>query len=271
MAGIFGAGVGEIDLHLAVETAGIGAEDKNAVGEKNSLGDGVGDEEGGPGLLLADGEEFLVEVVTGHLIERAERLVKEEDFWGDGKGARDRDAHFLPAGELAWVVGFAAVEAHEGEALAGDDLAVDGFATGEAEGDLDVFLGGEPREEGGFLEDEGELLGSVGGVDAIDGGGAARNRAEAGDEFKDGGLAAAAGADERDEVAALRVERDVVEDERTVAVTFSYVAESNDGRLGRHAGGCLGRDAGKKETGRTVRIVVNDLEGARKGGEREEA
>ncbi len=66
----------------------------------------------------------------------------------------------------------------------------------EAESELDVLGGGQPREERGLLKDEGRSA-------AVDLDGPARRRVEAGDDVEERALAAARCADETDEAAGL--------------------------------------------------------------------
>jgi len=93
------------------------------------------------------------------------------------------------------------------------DVEAGGFAF-ELEREADVFFYSEPRKQGGFLKDEGDLLAGVDGGHAVDGDGARGAWREAGDEFEQRGFAAAGRADDGDELAALDAEVDVVEDAR---------------------------------------------------------
>ena len=236
-AGFLGARVREGDGNFGVHVAGVGRHYANAVGQKHGFGDGVGDEKGGPGVAFADGEEFLVEVFAGHLVEGAEGFVEEEDFGGQGEGAGDGHAHFLAAGKLAGIrVGFF------GEADELEDAAAGGGAFGgrnAAQGEREFDIGGhrQPREERRLLEDEREVGG--GGVrrTTVDREGAGGVRGEAGDEAEQRGFAAAAGADEGNEITGLRGEADAVEHERAVAEAFEDVLEFDDGRRHGHGWG----------------------------------
>jgi hypothetical protein len=79
---VLGARIRERDGDLGVDAAGIGGEDDDAVGQEDGLGDAVGDEEGGPLGLLADGEQFLVEVLAGRRGSRASARARETRiFW----------------------------------------------------------------------------------------------------------------------------------------------------------------------------------------------
>ncbi len=82
---------------------------------------------------------------------------------------------------------------------------------------------GAPGEEGGVLKDEGDELAGVLRSHAVDGDVAGGDGAEAGDQLEESGFAAAGGADDGDELAALRW---VVMDSRTVAVAPLEVLEA---------------------------------------------
>jgi hypothetical protein len=196
----------------------------------------VRDEERGPGQLLADREELLVKVVAGHLVQGPEGLVEEEDLRRDAERAGDRDAHLLAARELARVVVLAVGEPDEGEALGRDLRAARGRRSVKLHRQLDVLLDRVPRKQRRLLEDERELLDRALRRHAVDDDLAAGDGIEPGDELQDRRLAAAARADQRDEVAALRLEAHVVEDHRPVAVALHDAGELDDGEgFRRHA------------------------------------
>lgn len=75
LAGLGVAGVREGDVYGGVNAAGIGGEDDDAAGEEDGFLDGVGNEEGGPALGVAEAEEFFVEAVAGDGVEGGEGLV----------------------------------------------------------------------------------------------------------------------------------------------------------------------------------------------------
>ena len=254
-AGGGGARVGEIDADLAVEPAGIGGQDDDPVGQENGFGDGVGHEESGPALAFADGEEFFVEAVAGHLIEGAEGFVEEKDLRREDEGAGDGDAHLLAAGELARVVVGARGEADEGEGGGDEFGAAGGRGGAEIERERDVGGDGEPGEQRGLLEDVGEF---VGGGGAIGGGGSAGEEelaggdgAEAGDEFQERGFAATAGADEGDEITGGGGETEIFENDGTGAVALFDRAKFDggwSGGRGRSVSGVGGRHGNSRDT-----------------------
>ncbi len=106
--------MGERDLEVGADVAGIAAEDDDAVGEQDGFFDVVGDDEdglGGDGLLLPELEQFAAQVFGGEHVERGEGLVHEEDFRLDDQGAGEADALPHAAGEFFGVGGLEAVEA----------------------------------------------------------------------------------------------------------------------------------------------------------------
>ncbi len=108
------ARVGEADLEVGADVAGVAAEDDDAVGEQDGFFDVVGDDEdglGGDGLFLPELEEFGAEVLGGENVEGAEGLVHEENFGLDHESAGEADALAHAAGELLGVGGLKAVEA----------------------------------------------------------------------------------------------------------------------------------------------------------------
>ena len=79
----------------------------------------MGDEHDGGAGLGADPGELGLHRLAGHLVERAERLVHQEQPGPLGEGARDRDALLHPAGELVGVPIGEVGEPDEGDELVG--------------------------------------------------------------------------------------------------------------------------------------------------------
>ena len=90
------------------------AHHDDAIGEEHRLGDRVGDEHDGGTGLGGDAGELGLQVLAGHLVEGAERLVHEQQPRLLGERAGDRDALLHAAGEL---VGVAVDELGEADEL----------------------------------------------------------------------------------------------------------------------------------------------------------
>jgi len=152
-----------------------GGEDDDAGREEDGFGDGVGDEDGGPVLAVAEGEEFLVEVFAGELVEGAERFVEQEELRFEGEGAGEGDTHFFAAGELARVAVGERGDAREREKFGHASVPFGCGRVAKLEEGGGVLADGAPGEEGGVLEDEGALGrrggGGVGGDEDLAGGG----------------------------------------------------------------------------------------------------
>ena len=87
----------ERDRNLGVNSPRICRHDQDAVREENGLRDGMRDEKSGPFRLLADREQFFVEMLARHFIERPKRFVGQQDSGRERQRPRDRHAHFLAA------------------------------------------------------------------------------------------------------------------------------------------------------------------------------
>jgi hypothetical protein len=193
------ARVGELDLEVGADVAGIAAEDDDAVGEQDGFFDVVGDEEdglGGHGFVGPELEEFGAEVFGGEDVEGGEGLVHEEDFGLDDEGAGEADALAHAAGELFGEGGLEAVEADGVEHAEAAFAAGFGVDAAGLERGFDVFEDGEPGEEREALEDDGDVDFGVGDglfmpVDL-----AGAGLGEAGEHAQHGGFAGAGGAEE---------------------------------------------------------------------------
>ena len=199
----------DVDGELRRHPARPAGEQHDAVGQAGRLPHVVGDEhDRGPGAL-PDPLELVVEDVAGHGVEGAERLVHEQHVGVLGQ----RPGHGHPLAHAAGQL----VRALVGEAAQLDQLQQLGHPRRpaalrhalEAQGQLDVAVHREPREQRRLLEHEGAAAADVDGAGA--GGVEPRGQAE------QGALAAARGADEADELAGPDAEADPVEGEDAAA------------------------------------------------------
>src|SRR6476469_4229019 len=112
------------------------------------------DEHDGRAARFPDVQQFDVQPFARHLVERAERLVHEEESRVERQGSRDRDPLLHPAGELPGVVALEASELDELEHLL--DLGRTPFPApaGKLERQGDVLGNGAPVVENGVLEDD---------------------------------------------------------------------------------------------------------------------
>ena len=153
---------------------------------------------------LPDPEQLEVHPLAGHLVERPERLVHQDERRVERERAGDRRALLHAARELPGVVLAEVAELDELEHLARLGLARRLVAADDLERQLDVASDRAPVEQDRRLEDhpvvavEAGLVGRL----AVDGDRAARRRGQVGDDPQQRALAAARRPDERDELAA---------------------------------------------------------------------
>ena len=97
---------------------GIGRHHQHPLAEERRLVDRVGDEQDGRAGLLPDAAQLLVQPVARDLVERAERLVHQQEPRPAEQRARDRDALAHAAGELVREAVLPAFEADQLQQLA---------------------------------------------------------------------------------------------------------------------------------------------------------
>ena len=198
------AGVGERDLEVGADVAGIAAEHDDAVGEQDGFFDIVGDDEDGlcgDGLLLPEFEEFRAEVFGRQHVQRAEGLVHEEDFGLDDQGAGEADALAHAARKFFGIRRLEAVETNGIEDLEREAAALGGLdATGFERG-FDVFEDRQPGKEGKALEDDRDVDVCGGDGLAVPENLARRRGGEAGEHAHEGRFAGAGGAEQGDNLA----------------------------------------------------------------------
>ena len=171
----------------------------------------MGDEHDGGAGLRRDTGEFRLQVLAGHLVQRTERLVHQQQARLLGERAGDGDPLLHAAGELIGIPVHEVGEPHKlGEPR---DTGGTGIPTHlvQLERQLDVARDGAPGQQAGLLERDAVVLidaGLTGGL-AEDAELARRCVVEIGDEAQQGRLAASARSDEGDELARLDSELDV--------------------------------------------------------------
>lgn len=181
------------------------------VGEASALLGIVADEQ----QSHARGESFAQEPLDtrgGLGVERARRLVGEQDVGVDEQGADQRDALALAGGEAGDGSFEVVVEAELGEALPGARFGeVGAVGARELEGPLQGGLDGAVAERGRAREehDAPAVAGHAErvGAFAVEGDGAGLEGAQSGEGAQDGGLAGPGGPDEGEAPAALDLQR----------------------------------------------------------------
>src|SRR5262249_58540595 len=114
----------EIDFDVFFDAAGARLHDDHAVGEIDRLVDAVRYKDNGIPRFGPDLEQFLLELLARLRVDRAERLVHEQDVRLLRQRACDADALLHAAGDLMREKFLEAVEGHAPEVLARDRFAL---------------------------------------------------------------------------------------------------------------------------------------------------
>ena len=157
--------------------------------------------------LAPEPQQFLAHQQARLLIERAERLVEENEARAQHQRACDADALAHAAGQLRRIGAAETGETHEGERLVHAPNNFRAVGAGPAQAECDVVPHVEPGESGIFLEHDPDLVGDGAGNGAafhLDG--ARRRRDQPGDDLEQRALAAARGPDHAEELAAPKLE-----------------------------------------------------------------
>ena len=151
---------------------------------------------------LPDREELLLHEPPGLGVERREGLVHEEHGGIHGESPSDADPLAHAPRELMRVLRLEAGETGERDVLARAADAVGRRHAELLEAELDVRLHGAPGEQGGLLKDHRRRRPARREV-ALELDHATARPREPGDDVEERGLAAARGADQRDELLRL--------------------------------------------------------------------
>ncbi len=110
-------GHGKVTSHLVRDAPRMRSQNHDARGEKHRLGHRMRDEEHGPFLLGVQPQQFLVQAVARHLIERGKGFVHQQNARPAHQRARNRDAHLHAAGKLPRIALRHMAQAHQFEHL----------------------------------------------------------------------------------------------------------------------------------------------------------
>ncbi len=205
---------GQRVAHVGADPAGVGAQHQDAVGEQDRFLDVVRHHHDGLGreaLALPQLQQLTAQVLRGQHVQRAERLVHQQGRGLDHQRPGEADALAHAARQLLGVGGLVTVQADD---VDGPQRALGPLGGGHPAGlqaQLHVLLHGEPRQQREGLEDHGGLPVAAGQPLAAEQHPALGGRDQPGDAAQQGGLAAAAAAEQGHELALGHVEVDVVE------------------------------------------------------------
>ena len=139
---------------ISVIRPGRGRHHDDSGREEHRLGDRVRDEEDGAARLRPDPQQLPVQPLARHLVERAERLVHQEQRGRERERARDRDPLLHPAGELPRVAFLEAGQLDELDHLLDARVAPRAVPPGHLERQSDVAGDRAPVVEHRVLEDD---------------------------------------------------------------------------------------------------------------------
>ena len=222
-------------VSLVYQDAAALPKEHDAGAHDQGLLDVVGDEDEGALGLLRNLQQLLLQLVARHGVERGEGLVHEDDLGFEVQGLGDGYALLHAARELAGVVAAAALQAHLGQGLIAQrlelGLVLDAL---ELEAGLDVALDRFPREElVEVLEDHHAVDAGLARGLAVDQD-LARVVLKAGHAAQQGGLAAAAGSQDAEELALRHLQAHVGEDGLArvgVLIDLAQAADAQDAVL----------------------------------------
>ncbi len=188
---------------------GAGRHDDDAVRQPSRLAHVVGHEQHRQVLRPHQGIEFVVEHVAGHRVERAERLVHQQDVGvlGERSGQCRPLAH--SAGQLVGPLVREPVEMDRRDQLSCPSLAHRSTHACQTHGEFHVGSDGQPREQGRLLEHHRDASAHLDPP--------RRRCVQAGDQVQDGGLPAPRRTDETDELTGVDRQVDTIERDDAVS------------------------------------------------------
>ncbi len=251
LAGIVAPRLRQVDIDDVADAPRPRAHDHHARGEEDRLRDGVGDEDDGLAGRPPDAQHLRVEPLAGHLVERPEGLVHQQQGRLQRQGAGDGHALLHATRQLMGIVVAERVQLHQLQHLVDTRIALGTADPGDLQGQAHVGLHAAPVEQHRRLEDDAVVAveASLVRALAVDLDGAGAGLDEVAHDTQQGRLAAARGTDERDELAGLDVEVDALQGDGVVPVLRGEDlvdrGKVDDGRrwwvvIGWPPGGCAG-------------------------------
>ncbi len=215
-------------------------EHQHAVADLHRLVDLVGDEHRGLVALPHQAHELGAQIARGHLVERGERLVAQQNFRIDREGARDRHALAHAARERVRIVVLVAGEAEPRQPAPRGLLRLGRIGVEDLQAEPHIVERATPRHQPVVLEHDADLAAEkfelAERIVADDTGLAGTRLDQAGDDVEHGGLAATGLAKHRDDLALGDFERQLVDGDEVAAPVraaerLAHVLEADD-RIG---------------------------------------
>src|SRR5579875_1620582 len=207
----FGVFLVEADVDDLLDAPGTGRHHGDPLGEKDRFLHVVGDEDHGLARMLPDAQQLHLHQAAGLRVERAEGLVHQQDARIDGERAGDCRALLHAARELRGIAVLEPAETDEIDEGAGAPLALIPRYPLFFKTVKNILQNRLPGKQGKVLKDNATVGTGAGNRLAFDQDRAGLDRQKAADQIEQCALAAAARAEQRDELAVAHAERDVVE------------------------------------------------------------
>ena len=171
----------------------------------------MGHEQHGCAKLLPDPEQRFLHHGARLRVERAERLVHQQDIGGIGESARDADALLHSSGQGLRVIAGECIEADHAHKVARRALRFLAATSRNTRSVSDIFKDGFPGKQSGLLEHNAAVGSGFAYLDAIDAYRAAMRREESGDGVEHRRFAATGGAEQAEELARCDIDADVID------------------------------------------------------------
>ena len=161
----------------------------------------MGDEDRGHAGALPDLQQLVLKLLAGECVERAERLIHQENIGVVGEHARDRHALFHAARQLVRVAIGKALEPDHPDKFVGGLLDLVACEMTLPRPEADVLPHRHPRKQRVILKHHAAIAAGAGDGLAVDRDLAGGRLFESGDDPQQRGFSAAGGADHADELA----------------------------------------------------------------------
>jgi hypothetical protein len=216
--------MGLVNRDQLLDASGTGRKDSDPVGQERGFAQAVGDEHDGFVRARQQEREVLAEDHAGLLVERAERLVHQQNAGFKAQRAGERCALAHAAGKLPGIVVGKIVETDGFEGAPRPRVTLGARHALEEHAEIDILGDRIPGKQRVLLEHEGNVArhrASDRFSEHLDA--PCRRPEETAHDVEQRGFSAAAGSDQADELAVHDIERGVAQ--RTHVADVCFLAE----------------------------------------------
>src|ERR1700730_11985590 len=218
-----GAGKRQVNRKHLMKASRMRGEDNDFRREKDRLFHRMPDKDPCRSLFAFQAQQFLIQTIPGHFIERREGFVHQQKFRAGRESPCNGDSHFHAAGKFARIKLRDLLEPHEPEQCRSFFLSLGLVKAVQFETKTNVLRYRPPRQKCRVLKNERYSFAGILWRHSVDRYRSLCWRCKPGNQFQHGRFAASGGADKGDKLSLLNLEIQSLKHNATLAVALTDV------------------------------------------------